>query len=103
DTGARLAPMVGVVGATILVPLLGLHEAGVAVTGDVPSGLPGLNLALSHGHWRALLQPALLIGFMIFLISMSAAQPLALKRQEKVHSNYELIGVGVANIGSALT
>ncbi|PWF55339.1 SulP family inorganic anion transporter [Massilia glaciei] len=103
DTGARLAPMVVVVGATILVPLLGLHEAGVAVTGDVPSGLPGLNLALSHGHWRALLQPALLIGFMIFLISMSAAQTLALKRQEKVNSNYELIGVGVANIGSALT
>ncbi|MES3020934.1 MAG: sulfate permease [Pseudomonadota bacterium] len=103
DTGARLAPMVVVVGATVLVPLLGLHAAGVAVTGDVPSGLPGLNLALSHGHWRALLEPALLIGFMIFLISMSAAQTLALKRHEKLNSNYELIGLGVANIGGALT
>jgi SulP family sulfate permease len=69
----------------------------------VPAGLPGLNLALSNAHWRALLQPALMIGFMIFLISMSAAQTLALKRQEKVHSNMELLGLGAANIGSALS
>jgi SulP family sulfate permease len=69
----------------------------------VPAGLPQLNLASSGAHWRVLLQPALLIGFMVFLISMSAAQTLALKRQEKLHSNFELIGLGAANIGSALT
>jgi SulP family sulfate permease len=100
DVGARLAPMAVVIGATVLVAALGL---GVRTTGAVPAGLPGLNLAVSHAHWRPLLQPALLIGFMIFLISMSAAQTLALKRQEKVHSNMELIGLGAANIGSALT
>jgi SulP family sulfate permease len=100
DVGARLAPMAVVIGATVLVAWLGLD---VRTTGAVPTGLPSLNLALSHAHWRPLLQPALLIGFMIFLISMSAAQALALKRQEKVHSNMELIGLGAANIGSALT
>ncbi|WP_426176730.1 SulP family inorganic anion transporter [Massilia sp. TWR1-2-2] len=100
DVGARLAPMAVVIGATVLVASLGLD---VRTTGAVPTGLPSLNLALSHAHWRSLLQPALLIGFMIFLISMSAAQALALKRQEKVHSNMELIGLGAANIGSALT
>jgi SulP family sulfate permease len=100
DVGARLAPMAVVIGSTVLVALLGLD---VRTTGAVPTGLPSLNLALSHAHWRPLLQPALLIGFMIFLISMSAAQALALKRQEKVHSNMELIGLGAANIGSALT
>lgn len=101
NVGARLAPMAVVVGATIFVAWFGLD--GVRTTGAVPAGLPGLNLALSNAHWRPLLQPALLIGFMIFLISMSAAQTLALKRQEKVHSNMELIGLGAANIGSALT
>jgi SulP family sulfate permease len=75
----------------------------VRTTGAVPAGLPGLNLATSSGHWQALLQPALLIGFMVFLISMSGAQTLALKRAEKLQSNYELIGLGAANIGSALT
>ena len=103
DIGARLAPRVVVIGATVLVAWLDLAAAGIHTTGAVPAGLPGLNLALSHAHWRPLLQPALLIGFMIFLISMSAAQALALKRQEKLHSNLELIGLGAANLGSALS
>jgi SulP family sulfate permease len=103
DIGARLAPMLLVIGATVLVAWFDLAATGIRTTGAVPAGLPGLNLALSHAHWRSLLQPALLIGFMIFLISMSAAQALALKRQEKLHSNLELVGLGAANIGSALS
>ncbi|WP_206077515.1 SulP family inorganic anion transporter, partial [Massilia sp. HP4] len=104
DIGAKLAPMFVVLGATALVPLLGLERMGVATTGAVPAGLPGLNLATSSSHWQALLQPALLIGFMVFLISMSGAQALALKRGgEKLASNRELVGLGAANIGSALS
>lgn len=103
DIGAKLAPMLVVIGATALVAGLGLDAQGVAVTGAVPAGLPGLNLATSGAHWQALLQPALLIGFMIFLISMSGAQALALKRGEKLGSNRELVGLGAANLGSALS
>ncbi|MES2016856.1 MAG: sulfate permease [Pseudomonadota bacterium] len=103
DIGVRLAPMLVVIGATLLAALLQLPAMGVHVTGAVPAGLPGLNLATSGAHWRALLQPALLIGFVIFLISMSAAQALALRRHEKLRSNFELIGLGAANMGSALT
>jgi SulP family sulfate permease len=103
DIGARLVPMVLVLGATALVAWLGLDRAGVRVTGHVPAGLPSLNLATSFPHWGSLLQPALLVGFMIFLISMSAAQTLALKRQEKLASNAELLGLGAANLASALS
>jgi SulP family sulfate permease len=103
DIGARLAPMLVVLGAMLLSKLLDLPAMGVQSTGEVAPGLPGLNLATSSAHWRALLQPALLIGFMVFLLGMSAAQTLALKRQEKLQSNLELVGLGVANIGSALT
>jgi len=104
DIAAKLAPMFVVLGATALVPLLGLERLGVATTGAVPAGLPGLNLATSSSHWQALLQPALLIGFMVFLISMSGAQALALKRGgEKLASNRELVGLGAANVGSALS
>jgi sulfate permease, SulP family len=104
DVGAKLAPIAVVLGAMALVQQLGLAQMGVATTGAVPTGLPGLNLATSSQHWQALLQPALLIGFMVFLISMSGAQALALKRGgEKLVSNRELVGLGAANIGSALT
>ncbi|MGG7605869.1 SulP family inorganic anion transporter [Massilia sp. BKSP1R2A-1] len=103
DVGAKLAPMAVVLGSLALVAALGLDAQGVATTGAVSGGLPGLNLATSSAHWQALLQPALLIGFMIFLISMSGAQTLALKRGEKLASNAELVGLGAANIGSALS
>ncbi len=103
DTAAKLAPMLLVIGATMLVALLDLEQRGVRTTGAIPAGLPALNLATSAAHWRALVQPALLIGFMVFLMSMSAAQTLALKRQEKLASNAELIGLGAANLGSALS
>lgn len=103
DIGAKLAPMAVVVGATIAVAAFGLDRMGVATTGAVPAGLPGLNLATSGAHWEQLLKPALLIGFMVFLISMSGAQALALKRPEKLGSNRELIGLGAANLGSALS
>jgi SulP family sulfate permease len=62
-----------------------------------------LNLATSSQHWRALLQPGLLIGFIVFLMSMSGAQALAQKRNEKLVSNHELIGLGAANVASALS
>lgn len=103
EIGARLGPMIVVVGATVLSVVLDLAGAGVKLTGEVPAGLPGLNLATSSAHWPVLVKPALLIAFVVFLMSMSSAQALALKRQEKLKSNFELVGLGAANLGSALT
>ncbi|UGQ48259.1 SulP family inorganic anion transporter [Massilia endophytica] len=103
EIASKLGPMLVVLGATGLVWVLGLDTRGVAVTGPVPSGLPQLNLAVSQEHWYALLKPGLLLGFIIFLMSMSAAQTLALKRQEKLVSNQELIGLGAANVASMLS
>jgi SulP family sulfate permease len=103
DIGAKLAPMLVVLGGIALMSATSLSGMGVHVTGAVPAGLPRLNLASSSAHWRPLLQPGLLIGFVIFLMSMSAAQTLALKRNEKLVSNHELLGLGAANVASALS
>ena len=103
DIAAKLAPMLVVIAGTVLMAATSLPEMGVQATGAVPSGLPHLNLATSGRHWRALLQPGMLIGFIVFLMSMSAAQTLALKRNEKLVSNHELIGLGAANVASALS
>ncbi|WP_323141242.1 SulP family inorganic anion transporter [Massilia phyllosphaerae] len=107
DIGARLAPMLLVLTAIVLVTLLHLDQRGVRVIGAVPSGLPQPALPLADGYWQALGKPALLIGFMNFLIGMSGAQALAHKRvnqpHEKLRTNRELVGIGLANVGSALS
>jgi len=103
DIGARLAPMVLVLGSILLVTVLQLDARGVHTIGAVPSGLPQPGLPIAEGYWQALGKPALLIGFMNFLIGMSGAQALALKRYEKLHTNRELVGLGLANVGSALS
>ncbi|WP_028105212.1 SulP family inorganic anion transporter [Pseudoduganella violaceinigra] len=103
DMAARLAPMFVVLLGLLLVQVLGLEAKGVHTTGTVPSGLPRLNLATSPGHWQQLVQPGMLVGFVIFLMSMSAAQSLALKRNEKLLSNHELAGLGAANVASMLS
>ena len=107
--GARLAPMLVVVLGSLAV--VAGAAGGVATIGAVPTGLPSLNLAVAASYWTQLLQPALLIGFMIFLISMSSAQALAQAGvrgpddapQGKPAANMELVGLGVANLGSALS
>jgi SulP family sulfate permease len=103
DIGARLAPMLLVLGSIALVAALDLDRLGVRVVGQVPSGLPMLNLAFSNAHWQQLAKPALLIGFMCFLISMSGAQALAARKGEKLLTDAELVGLGAANVGSFLS
>jgi SulP family sulfate permease len=103
DIGARLAPMLLVMLSIVLVAVLGLDRHGVRTIGQVPAGLPQLNFALSGAHWQVLLKPALLIGFMCFLLSMSGAQALAARKGEKLSTNAELVGLGAANIGSFLS
>lgn len=112
--GARLAPMLVVVLGSVAVAAGFGHN--VATIGAVPAGLPSLNLATASNYWKPLMQPALLIGFMVFLISMSSAQALAQAAPRegdesddgdgvpaKPSANMELVGLGVANIGSALS
>lgn len=103
DMATRLAPMLVVMLGLVLVQLLGLEAMGVQTTGEVPSGLPQLNLAMSQAHWQQLAKPGLLVGFVVFIMSMSAAQSLALKRNEKLVSNRELIGLGAANVASMVS
>jgi SulP family sulfate permease len=73
----------------------------VHTVGQIPAGLPTVGLSPSTEHWRSLLLPALVIGFMVFLASQSAAQSLAQKRNERINTNRELLGLGAANIASA--
>ena len=103
ETLARLAPVAVLVVATAVVGVLGLVQGGVKAVGEIPAGIPGIALRVSAEHWRALLVPGVLVAFMIFLSSQSAAQSLAQKRGERIATNRELLGLGAANLASALS
>lgn len=101
----RLAPMVAVILSIVAVGQLNLaQEAGVRIVGEVPQGLPALQfLVPSANSVAALWLPALLISLVGFVESVSVAQSLALKRQQKINPNRELLGLGAANIASAVS
>ena len=101
----KLAPMVAVIATTTVVGGFKLNEtAGVSVVGHVPQGLPQLTLALPNmATLGQLWLPALLITLVGFVESVSVAQSLALKRQQRIEPNRELLGLGAANVASALS
>lgn len=102
---AKLAPMVAVIASTATVAYFRLDaSAGVRVVGAVPQGLPHLSLQLPGlTALGQLWLPALLITLIGFVESVSVAQSLALKRQQRIQPNRELLGLGAANLASALS
>ena len=103
DIVARLAPVFVLGMAAVAVVYLGWTGGEVRTVGSVPAGLPDIALVTSADHWRALLTPSLLIAFMIFLTSQSAAQALAQRRGERIDTNSELLGLGAANLATAVS
>ncbi|WP_420631983.1 SulP family inorganic anion transporter [Candidatus Leptofilum sp.] len=101
----KAAPLVIVVLGTVLVWGLRLDEqAGVAIVGNVPAGLPPLTLpAVDLALWQQLLPTALVISFVGYMESIAVAKSLASKRRQKVGANQELLALGVANLGAMLT
>ncbi len=105
DLSAKLAPMLVVIVATLIVKLGQLDQQElVSVVGSVPSGLPSLAMPTIELHdIQALWLPALLISLVGFVESVSVAQSLALKRNQRITPNKELLGIGAANIASAFS
>jgi SulP family sulfate permease len=101
----KLAPMAVVIMSTAFVASTGLDQsAQVAIVGQVPSGLPSIGLpSISWQQTQSLWLPALLISLVGFVESVSVAQSLALKRGQRISPDRELLGIGAANIASALS
>jgi SulP family sulfate permease len=102
---SRLAPMLVVIVATTYSAINQIDQtAQVSIVGAVPSGLPVLTLpSIDINALNAIALPALLISLVGFVESVSVAQSLALKRGERISPNKELMGIGVANIASAVS
>ncbi|MDX5379596.1 MAG: sulfate permease, partial [Halomonas sp.] len=104
DLITRAGPVLAVIATTLLSLHFELADAGVAVIGDIPQGLPPFTLpGFEAGLWQALLVPALLISVVGFVESVSMGQMLAARRRERISPNQELVGLGGANIISAFS
>ena len=77
--------------------LLNLEARGVALVGDVPSGLPALTVpdpALISQLWPG----ALGIALMSFIESIAAGRTFIRKGEPPIKANQELVALGIANI-----
>ncbi|MCZ8077640.1 MAG: sulfate permease [Rhodobacteraceae bacterium] len=104
DALTKAGPVLTVVATTVAVWGLGLEARGVAVVGAVPQSLPPFTSPVFDPDlWRALLVPALLISLIGFVESVSVAQTLAARRGQRIVPDQELVALGAANLGAAVT
>ncbi len=104
DLVCKASPVLVVFLTTALAWRFSLQESGVAVVGTVPQGLPVLQFPLLMPElWWELTDSALLIAIIGYVESVSVGRTLAAKRRQRIDPNQELIGLGAANISSALS
>jgi sulfate permease, SulP family len=102
---SRTGTLVTVALATVAVWLFSLDsEAGISVTGDIPSGIPGLTLPdFTPDLIIQLLPAAFIISLVGFMESISVAKTLASRKRERVEPNQELVALGAANLGASFS
>ncbi|MFJ2667068.1 SulP family inorganic anion transporter [Nocardia fluminea] len=99
--GALVAVGFGIVVVTVF----GLDGKGVAIVGHIDAGLPtfGMPSGLSLRDYLDLLGPAVGVLLIGFAEGLGAAKTYAAKTGYPIDPNRELLGLGVANLGSGLS
>lgn len=99
----RMAPLVIVIGSTVVAGVSQAEGYGLSVVGAIPGGLPVPDLDfLSAEGWVALLPSAVLIALVGYVESVSVAKVLAARRRQKIDANRELTALGMSNIAAAV-
>lgn len=98
--------LIAVIGAIVVSCAFDFKVYGVQTLGVIPQGLPAIGLP--DVYWSfALVQKLLPTAFSMFIVilSQSAAtsRAYAAKYNERFNENIDLLGLGLANIGAALS
>ena len=100
----KVAPVGAVILSILLVSTFDLDHLGVEVVGHIPAKLPSFTWPeLSILLVTTLMPSALMISLIGYVESMSVAQTLASKRRQQINPNHELLGLGAANVASAVS
>lgn len=104
DIFTKIGPVIAIALTTIAVWYLDLSSSGVKIVGSVPQGLPSIAMPpLDLALWVSILVPAILISIVGYVESISVAFTLAAKKRQHVDPDQELIALGAANVGSAIS
>lgn len=100
---SRAGPLLAVFVCIMVVQYFALGDS-VAIVGTIPQGLPSFTWPdLSLDMIEVLWLPALFISIIGFVESVSVGQTLAARKNERIDSNQELIGLGAANIAASFS
>ncbi len=94
------AALIAVVLGVVSVYFLGLYDSGVSIVGDVPGGLPSLQVPVLETQRISELFPiALALSLIAFMEAISVAKAVEEKKGEtRVNANQELVALGLSNI-----
>ncbi len=96
--------LIAIILGVLAVTFFGLAARGVAVIGEVQTGMIGLTVpAVSFDKVVALVPGAFAIVLLGYSVSLSVAAVGAKETGEEINPNQELVGLGVANLGAALS
>ncbi len=95
--------LISVVFGTLAVYFGGLTDYGVAIVGNIPSGLPAFEIPVFDPKTMKILAPiAIAIALFSFMESSVIAKAIQSKHKDyKIDPNQELIALGLANVGGA--
>lgn len=105
----RLWPVGVLVAAAWLARVLSTHDGlSAALVGQVSLGSPWASVSPSFwqslhlADLRDLFAPTVLLALVGFVSSVSVAQTFAMKHGERIDADRELLGLGLANVGSTV-
>ncbi|HMS23646.1 MAG TPA: SulP family inorganic anion transporter [Candidatus Saccharibacteria bacterium] len=85
--------------ASVASMIYGFAELGVTNVGNIPAGLPNLDVPkMSFDSMQTLLFPAGAIALVSFADTIATARSFASKNHEDVSTNQELTSLGIANL-----
>jgi SulP family sulfate permease len=98
------ASLIAVLLGIVAVRIFDLDQHGVAIVGQIDSGLPSLGLPDVAAHRYLDIAPGA-VGVMLvgFAESLGAAKTYATRNHYEIHANRELLALGAANLGSGLS
>lgn len=95
-------PLVVMVLAAVVVGVAGLQEHGVAVIGEVPRGLPDIELPpLSKLDLVELGMAAVGLAIVAYSDNVLTARAFADRRRQRIDANQEFLALGTANIATS--